>query len=97
MFEARNLKGGIQSLFDPFVNTVRRRRGGHIAHHVWRGVITCIPLHFLLSYRGAAGAHHRYHVIHRVISYMLRVHVGKLSSSRLTKLFGGLSYKKIHG
>ena len=31
--EARNLKGGIGSLFDTCVNTMG---GGRIAHHIWR-------------------------------------------------------------
>ena len=67
--------------------------GGYIARHVWRWVI--VPLDLERSF-GAICAHYRCRVIHRTITKCVRdlSSRGK-GSSCLTKLFGGLSYKKI--
>ena len=69
--------------------------GGHIARHVWRWVI--VPLDLILSF-GATCAHYRYRVIHRAITNMMRdLSPFWKGHSRLTKLFGELSYKKSGG
>ena len=64
LWEPRNLKGGIRSLFDPCVNAVG---GGHIAHHVWRWVI--VPLDLAQTFSTIC-AHYRYRMIHQAITYM---------------------------
>ena len=86
----RNLKWRIGSLFDPRVNAVG---GGHIARHVWSWVIVSSDL---AQSFGTICAH--YHTVWFTMWWPICVcdlSPRRKANSRLTKLFGGLSYEKI--
>ena len=88
---ARNLKGGIGSLFDPFVNAMGRRpycssrMEGSYCTFGFGTIIRC-DLRTLSLLRDSPWD----------IQYVcaIWVHAGKATHA-ITKLFGGLSYKKI--
>ena len=86
---SRNFKGELGLFLTP---VLMLWGGRHVARHVWRWVIVPSDLRLPL---GTIYTHYHYCVIHRVITNMHDLSQRGKGNSRLTKLFGWLSYEKI--